>query len=142
MKGVSLYPLKRIIVPKGDVLHGIKSIDQGFNGFGEVYFSLIKCGEVKGWKRHNKMTLNIIVLIGSIKFIVYDDRPGSKTCGKFEELILSPEGNYSRLVISPGLWMSFVGMRNEYSMLMDLIPEIHDPSEADCKKIEEIPYKF
>lgn len=142
IQGVELHPLKHIIVPKGDIFHALKSTDEGYAGFGEAYFSQIESGAVKGWKRHNRMTLNIIVPVGKIRFVVYDDREGSATNGKFQEVILSPESNYQRLTLAPGLWMAFQGMDKELSMLMDIIPEPHDPSEADRKDIEEIKFNF
>lgn len=142
IQGVELHPLKHIIVPKGDIFHALKSTDEGYAGFGEAYFSQIESGAVKGWKRHNRMTLNIIVPVGKIRFVVYDDREGSATNGKFQEVILSPESNYQRLTLAPGLWMAFQGMDKGFSMLMDIIPEPHDPSEADRKDIEEIKFNF
>lgn len=142
MEGVALHPLKHIIVPKGDIYHALKSTDEGYKGFGEAYFSQVEEGVVKGWKRHNRMTLNLIVPLGCIKFIIYDDREKSVTKGTFEEIILSPKENYQRLTIAPGLWLAFCGMDKGTSMLMDIIPEPHDPKEADRKEIDEIPYNF
>lgn len=142
IQGVELHPLKHITVLKGDILHALKSTDDGYAGFGEAYFSQIESGAVKGWKRHNRMTLNIIVPLGKIKFVVFDGRENSLTYGKFQEIILSPEDNYQRLTLAPGLWMAFQGMDDKISMLMDIIPEPHDPNEADRKNIEEIEYIF
>lgn len=140
--GVTLHPLKHISVPKGDIYHALKSTDEGYTGFGEAYFSQIESGEVKGWKRHNRMTLNIIVPVGKIRFVIFDDREGSKTFGQFQEVTLSPEDNYQRLTLAPGLWMAFQGIDNKTSMLMDIIPEPHDPTEASRKNLEEINFKF
>lgn len=142
MEGVILTPLKRITVPKGDILHALKSSDEGYSGFGEAYFSQIQHGEAKGWKRHNRMTLNLIVVSGCVKFVVYDDRADSQTKGEFREYVLSPDSNYQRLTVAPGLWMAFYGMGEGVSMLMDIIPEPHDPDEADRKDLTEIPYIF
>jgi dTDP-4-dehydrorhamnose 3,5-epimerase len=142
MEGITLHPLKRFSVPKGDVFHALKSTDEGYSGFGEVYLSHIKEGEVKGWKRHNRMTLNLVVVYGTIKFIVYDDRKDSKTYGQFREYTLSPETNYQRLTISPGLWFAFLGLDKDVSILMNIIPEPHDASETDNKELNEIPYTF
>lgn len=142
MKGVTLHPLKHIVVPKGDIYHVMKSTDEGYAGFGEVYFSQIKHGEAKGWKRHNRMTLNLIVLIGTIKFVIYDDREGSSTRGQFEEVMLSPETNYQRLTLAPGLWMAFYGVGEGTSMLIDIIPEPHDPTEANHRDLYTIDYRF
>ncbi len=142
IEGVALHSLKHIVVPKGDIYHALKSTDEGFAGFGEAYFSCIEHGEAKGWKRHNRMTLNLIVPIGAVKFVVYDDREDSETFGCFEEIVLSPKDNYQRLTLAPGLWMAFYGVGEGVSMLMDIIPEPHDPTEASRKDLTEIPFKF
>ena len=142
MEGVALHPLKHIVVPKGDIYHALKSTDEGYAGFGEAYFSQIEQGEAKGWKRHNRMALNLVVPVGAVKFVIYDDREGSATKGQFYEVILSPETNYQRLTVAPGLWMAFYGVGEGRSMLMDIIPEPHDPAEADRKDLSDIPYRF
>lgn len=142
MEGVTLHPLKRITNPKGDILHALKCTDEGFAGFGEAYFTQIHPGEVKGWKRHNRMTLNLVVISGKVKFVIYDDRDNSSTRGEFMEITLSPTNNYQRLTISPGLWMAFAGIDCQTSMLMDIIPEPHDDSEGDRVTLETIPYQF
>lgn len=140
--GVTLHPLKHIVVPKGDIFHALKSTDEGYCGFGEAYFSQIEAGAVKGWKRHNRMTLNLIVPVGMVKFVIYDDREASRTQGKFAEIILSPSQNYQRLTIAPGLWVAFAGLGEGTSMLMDIIPEPHDPEEADKSDLSGINYHF
>jgi dTDP-4-dehydrorhamnose 3,5-epimerase len=142
IEGVNLHPLKHIIVPKGDLFHALKSTDEGYCGFGEAYFTQIESGKAKGWKRHNRMTLNLVVVYGKVTFVVYDDREGSTTKGQFQAITLSPAEDYQRLTIAPGLWMAFYGDDDNTSMLMDIIPEPHDPSEADRKDLSEIPYTF
>lgn len=142
IKGVELHPLKHITVPKGDIYHALKSTDDGYVGFGEAYFSEIEEGVVKGWKRHNRMTLNIIVVRGEIEFVIYDDRKDSETRGEFMSVTLSPARNYRRLTLAPGLWMAFHGIGPGTSMLMDIIPEPHDPTEADRRDLTDIPYSF
>ncbi len=142
IEGVSLYPLRQIQVDKGNIFHALKSTDAGYAGFGEAYFSQIEAGAVKGWKRHNRMSLNLIVPVGAIKFVIYDDRAGSETYGQFQEVTLSVDSNYQRLVVAAGLWMAFVGVGDHTSMLMDIIPKPHDPSEADRVELDAIAYNF
>lgn len=142
IEGVILTPLKHIEVPKGDIFHALKCTDPGYAGFGEAYFSEVEKGAVKGWKRHNRMPLNIVVVKGEIGFVIYDDREGSPTKGNFMDVRISPAKNYVRLTLSDGLWMAFYGIGDDRSMLMDIIPEPHDPSEADRKELSEIPYNF
>ena len=73
MKGISVFPLKQIPLEKGDVWHGLKNSDEGFKGFGEVYFSNVNPGQIKGWKMHTKTTLNLIVIKGQIEFVFFDE---------------------------------------------------------------------
>ncbi|MFW5625378.1 MAG: dTDP-4-dehydrorhamnose 3,5-epimerase, partial [Campylobacter hyointestinalis] len=67
MDGVILTPLKQIYNPKGNIFHAMKNSDIGYLGFGEAYFSTIDQNKIKGWKKHTKMTLNLIVPIGEIE---------------------------------------------------------------------------
>lgn len=142
IEGIRLTPLKHISVPKGDVFHALKATDEGFYGFGEVYFSEVEPKCVKGWKRHNRMTLNLIVVNGAVGFAMYDSRPASSTYGVTESVVLSRKTNYQRLTVPPGVWVAFWCAADELSMLMDVIPEVHDPLEADRCELNEIPFDF
>ena len=137
MDGVILTTLKHIVLEKGDVLHALKATDDTYSGFGEAYFTQIRYGFIKGWKRHNKMTLNLVVIHGKVKFIVYD-----QVNNLFEEIVLSPEDNYQRLTLAPGLWMAFQGLSDGISTILDIIPNPHDPEEADNMDLSEIDYDF
>ena len=135
MDGVILTPLKQIYHPKGDIFHAMKKSDIGFDGFGEAYFSTINQNDIKGWKKHTKMTLNIIVPVGNIEFVVYDEN--SK---EFFSTKLS-HNNYQRLTIKAGLWMAFKGL-DKYNMLLNLASIEHDPNEAVNIELNDINYKW
>jgi len=107
LEGVVLTPLKIIDVKEGSIFHALRASEVGFEGFGEAYFSQIHGGEIKPWKRHLKMTLNLIVIRGVIRFVIHDDRLGSGSYGQFREYRLGVAENYSRLTIPPMLWMAF-----------------------------------
>ncbi|MEV9528515.1 WxcM-like domain-containing protein [Aliarcobacter butzleri] len=135
MDGVILTPLKQIYHPKGDIFHAMKKSDIGFDGFGEAYFSTINQNDIKGWKKHTKMTLNIVVPVGNIEFVVYDEN--SK---EFFSTKLS-HNNYQRLTLKAGLWMAFKGL-DKYNMLLNLASIEHDQNEAINIGIEEIKYEW
>ena len=59
---------------KGKVLHGIKKDSDVFAGFGEAYFSTVNFNTIKGWKKHNRMIMNLIVPVGSVRFYLYDEK--------------------------------------------------------------------
>ncbi len=117
-------PLKRIGVEGGDVLHVLKSTDRQYNCFNEAYFSIIKSGSIKAWKKHQRMTLNIVVPIGNVQFIFYED----------QKLILNTiigEDNYCLLTIRPGIWFGFKGLSESDSYILNIADIIHDGNEVE-----------
>ena len=141
ISGVLVNSLKIIETNGGDVLHAMKNEDLGYSGYGEAYFSTIEPGVIKGWKRHKKMFLNLIVPSGAIRFVVYDDRSDSITNGKFMDLVLSRQ-KYKRLTVPPMVWMAFQGSGNNQSMLLNIASIPHDPNEADQKSLDEINFSW
>jgi len=141
LEGVLLTELKIISHPKGNILHAIKCSSQGYYGFGEAYFSTVKKGEIKGWKKHNKMVLNLIVPIGAIKFVLFDDRVESGSLGKFFEIQLS-NNNYYRLTVPTGVWMAFEGVGEHLNLLLNVANIEHSPDEAETRLIESIAYNW
>lgn len=135
MDGIILTSLKQIYHPKGDVFHAMKKSDIGFGSFGEAYFSTINKGDIKGWKKHTEMVLNLVVPIGEIEFIVYDE--DSK---EFFSVKLSPS-NYQRLTVKPNFWVAFRGL-GEYNMLLNLASIEHNPQEAINIDLNEIKYEW
>ena len=141
IEGVILTPLKQIVNPKGDLYHALKKSDNGYKSFGEAYFSTVTKDEIKGWKKHTVMVLNLIVPIGAVEFIIYDDRIDSSTKNQFFSLILSQE-NYQRLTVPAGVWMAFRGIGEDLNMLLNIASIEHDPSEAITKQLTDINYTW
>lgn len=139
--GVELTSLKVIDVAGGDVLHAMKINDKGYEGFGEAYFSLIERGIIKCWKLHKEMTLNLVVPIGAIRFVIFDNRKDSSTYGCFQEVTLSRE-NYMRLTVPPMLWLGFQGLSEKDSLLLNIANIRHNPNEMISKKINEINFDW
>ena len=139
IKDLLITPLDIIETPGGNVMHAMKQIDTGFFGFGEAYFSEIKPGSIKAWKRHREMTLNLIVPLGKIKFVMFDDRKG--TNNGFQEVIISKE-NYCRLTVPPMIWVGFKGLSSFKSILLNIASIPHDPKEVDKKEIDKIEFDW
>jgi len=138
---VILTSLGIIEVEGGNVLHAMKQEDKGFGSFGEAYFSTIEHKVIKGWKRHFEMTLNIVVPIGHIRFVLFDDRDNSKTKGFYQEVSLS-RNNYQRLTVPPMIWFAFEGIAKESSLLLNLASIPHRKEEQENLSLDEIRYKW
>jgi len=139
--GVMLTPLKSISHPKGDVLHAMKASDTGFNGFGEAYFSTVNPGDVKGWKKHYRMTLNLVVPVGEIWFVLHDGREDRQGENSFFDVSLSTR-NYHRLTVPPGVWVGFKGLGTDMNLLLNLANLEHDPSESENIPLDRIPFDW
>ena len=139
IKDLLITPLDIIETPGGNIMHAMKQIDTGFFGFGEAYFSEIKPGSIKAWKRHREMTLNLIVPLGKIKFVMFDDRKGSNN--RFQEVIISKE-NYCRLTVPPMIWVGFKGLSSFKSILLNIASIPHNPNEVDKKEIDKIEFDW
>jgi len=141
IEGLILTPLPVIDTKGGDVMHAMKVSDVGFSSFGECYFSAIEHDAIKGWKLHRQMVLNLVVPVGSVKFVVYDDREYSITAGQFSQVVLSRE-NYGRLTVPPNLWLAFKGVGVQESLLLNVSSIPHDPNEVERRSLEEIDYNW
>ena len=86
---IILTDLKKIHLKDGDVFHCLKKGDNGYVNFGELYFSRVNFNKIKGWKRHRKITLNLVVPYGEVEFIfAHEDN-------KFRD-------NATNIIIKPG----------------------------------------
>ncbi|MDE1326601.1 dTDP-4-dehydrorhamnose 3,5-epimerase family protein [Vibrio aestuarianus] len=141
IEGVIITPLKRISHEKGDIFHAMKQSEESFISFGEAYFSNIHFGKVKGWKKHSKMVLNLVVPVGSVRFVLFDDRQGSITNGEYFDLVVSSD-NYIRLTIPKGIWMAFQGIGDHQNLLLNIASIEHDPLESTTEPLTYIPFEW
>ncbi len=141
IEGLIVSPLKQIENPRGDILHAMKIGVAGFSGFGEAYFSSVNKGEIKGWKKHQEMTLNLIVPTGEIRFVIYDDREHSLTNDQVFHINLSRD-NYCRLTVPPGLWLGFQGVSADTNLLLNIANIEHNPDESINLPLEQIKFEW
>lgn len=130
--GVIITPLKQILDERGKVMHMLRNDASDFPGFGEIYFSTVYPGAIKGWHIHHKMILNYAVPHGLIKFVLYDDRPRSKTHGVLQEFFLGPE-NYCLVTVPPLVWNGFKGVGSEVALVANCASIPHDANEIERK---------
>lgn len=139
MNQVTISDLKIIENPKGRVFHALKRSDPSFKNFGEAYMSSVNFEQVKGWKKHTKMTLNLVVIVGKIRFVVFDENKN-----QFQEFQLSRSSSdlYKRITVPSGLWMAFQGLDKGENLLLNIADIEHDPNESLNKDVNEITYAW
>lgn len=142
--GVIVTPLTKIPDHRGSVYHMLRADDPVFTKFGEIYFSTVYPGVIKGWHLHEKMTLRYAVVSGMIKLVLYDNRKSSPTKNAFMELFIGDE-NYLLVVIPPGIWNGFQGIGTKTAIVANLADIPHDPKEIqriDPIRNKIIPYRW
>jgi dTDP-4-dehydrorhamnose 3,5-epimerase len=128
IEGVFVRPLRIIPDERGAVMHMLKRDDPWFEEFGEIYFSVVYPGAIKGWHLHTGMTLNYAVISGMIKLALHDDREGSATRGETDE-IYAGVSNYVLITIPPGVWNGFQGIGVVPAIVANCASQPHDPGE-------------
>jgi dTDP-4-dehydrorhamnose 3,5-epimerase len=128
--GVAVRPLRRIPDERGMVMHMLRRDDPHFERFGEIYFSVVYPGAIKGWHLHRRMTLNYAVISGMIKLALYDDRQDSPTRGELMELFAGDQ-QHVLVTIPPLVWNGFKGIGAAPAIVANCATEPHDPSEIE-----------
>jgi len=141
--GVLVKPLSQIADERGKVMHMLRADDSHFEQFGEIYFSVVYPGVVKGWHLHKEMTLNYAVISGMVKFVLYDPRENSPTKGEIQELFIG-EDNYVLVKVPPGIYNGFKGMGVKPAIVANCATLPHRPDEIERVDpvTNDIPYDW
>jgi dTDP-4-dehydrorhamnose 3,5-epimerase len=130
VEGVQVTPLLQIPDERGKVMRMLRRTDPAFLEFGEVYFSVVFPGAIKGWHLHRRMTINYAVPFGRIKLVLYDDRPKSATRGTVQEIFLGQD-NYCLVTVPPFVWNGFKGYGTTEAIVCNCATIVHDPAEIE-----------
>lgn len=143
INGVLVKPLSQIADERGKIMHMLRADEPHFEKFGEIYFSLVYPGVIKGWHLHQEMTLNYAVISGMIKLVLYDPRENSPTKGEVQELFVG-EDNYVLVKIPPGIWNGFKGSGTKPAIVANCATIPHRPDEIERLDpfTRDIPYEW
>tara|TARA_Y100000768_G_C23934769_1_gene661977 strand:+ start:638 stop:1060 length:423 start_codon:yes stop_codon:yes gene_type:complete len=120
---------------KGNVLRAFRRKEEKIGKFGEVYLSWINKKSIKGWKMHKKMHMNLIVPIGLVKFVFYENN-------KFKEIIVG-EKKYFRIYVPNQIFFAFQNLSKKKSLVINYANIIHqNDDEVINKNLKEIKYKW
>jgi dTDP-4-dehydrorhamnose 3,5-epimerase len=143
IEGLRVTPLRRIPDERGAVFHMLRCDSEGFERFGEIYFSMVYPGAIKAWHLHKEMTLNYAVPVGMIKLVCYDDRESSSTRGNLVELHVGAL-NYALVTIPPLVWNGFKGEGDQPALVANCATVLHHPDEIERLDpfTRDIPYEW
>ena len=127
---------KKIINRKGNILRIIKKDSKGYKGFGEAYFTWINPGKIKGWKKHDKMILNLVVPVGKVKFVFF-----SPVTNKFKIIIIG-ENIYSRINVPPKTWFAFQCLSKKRSLVLNFSNIQHFKDKINKLSLNKIKFNW
>ena len=117
-------------------MHMLRTDSPVFKEFGEIYFSTIYQGKIKGWHLHKESYLNYVCIKGKVKLTLFDDRPGSKSKNEIQEIILSPR-EYNLITIPPNIWNGFKGLDKDESIIANCLTLPHNEKEMVRKSPDD-----
>ena len=134
IKNVIIINQKKIIHPLGNIIKIISKNDRAYEGFSEAYFSEIKKNAIKAWKYHKKMSLNLFVTQGKVKFVFFDGK------NSFYKIKLS-EYDCKQVFVKPKVWFGFKGLGKK-NKILNFSNIVHKKSELNRKRKEDILFKW
>lgn len=142
--GVVITILTLVRNERGRLMEVQRCDDPGFPGFGQAYVTQSFGGVVKAWYRHHVQIDQLAAITGTAKLVLYDDRPGSPTCGRVNEIVMGDSA--PKLVrIPPGVWHGFQGLESDVFFLhLNTVPFDFAAPDEDRLASDDpsVPYRW
>lgn len=143
--GVGLKPLRVIPDERGRLMEILRSNDELFERFGQVYMTTAYPGVVKGWHYHKRQTDNMTVVRGMMKLVLFDSREDSATHGVVNEFFFG-EHNPLLIQIPPFVFHGFKAVSECEAIVVNIPTEPYNYNEPDEFRVHphnnDIPYNW
>ncbi len=143
--GVKIRKFRVIPDERGRLMEMLRSDDDFFMKFGQIYMTTAYPGTVKAWHYHKKQIDNFICVKGMMKVVLYDGRPESPTFKEITEFFIG-EHNPILLQIPAIVYHGFKCISEQEAMVINCPTEVYNYKEPDEFRIpphgKEIPYDW
>ncbi len=130
---------------RGRLMEILRSDDEFFERFGQVYVTTAYPGVVKAWHFHKKQTDHFAVVKGMAKIVLYDGREDSPTSGAVNEFFAG-EMHPILVKIPPLVYHGYKCISETEAMVMNIPTELFDYDEPDEHRVApddpSIPYDW
>ncbi len=133
--GVKLKKLKVIPDDRGRLMEILRSDDEIFTRFGQVYMTTARPQVVKAWHWHKLQTDNFTCVFGKMRLALYDARKVSKTYKEINEFEISTE-NPMLVHIPSGIYHGFKCIGNEEAIVINTITRPYDHKNPDEYRLD------
>ncbi len=143
--GVKVKKLKVIPDERGRLMEILRSDDEIFTKFGQVYMTTSYPGVVKAWHYHKHQADHMTVVKGMMKIVLYDNREGSKTKGEVNEFFAG-EHNPILIAIPEMIYHGFKCISETEAVVINIPTAVYSYAQPDEYRIDphknDIPYDW
>ena len=143
--GVYVKKLRVIPDERGRLMEILRSDDDCFTHFGQVYMTTGYPEVVKAWHYHTKQTDNFCVVQGMMKIVLYDSRSDSPSFGLVNEFFAG-EHNPILITIPSLVYHGFKTIGEKEAVLINIPTEVYDYTKPDEHRVppdcKDIPYNW
>ena len=143
--GVRVKALKVISDERGWLMEMLRSDDEIFVGFGQVYMTAAYPGVVKGWHYHKKQIDHFVCVRGMMKVVLYDSRESSPTRGQVNEFFIG-ERSQQLIQIPTLVYHGFKCISDEPALLLNTVTHPYNHADPDEFRVHphenDIPYEW
>ncbi len=145
IEGVATKRLAVIPDGRGRLMEILRSDEDIFAGFGQVYLTTTLPGVVKAWHLHKLQTDHVACVLGMIRLGLYDDRPGSPSRGRTEQYFLGVH-NPLLVRIPPGVYHGWKCISPDEALIVNTVTRPYDPASPDEHRLPahapEVPFDW
>jgi dTDP-4-dehydrorhamnose 3,5-epimerase len=145
IEGVKVKSLRVIPDERGRLMEILRSDDEMFRKFGQVYMSATYPGVVKGWHLHRVQDDNIACVKGMLKLVLYDARENSRTKGEVQEFFIG-EQKPTLVHVPNGIYHGWKCISEGEALVVNCVTEPYHYQQPDQENLpphgKEIPYDW
>ena len=145
IKGVKTKKLKVVPDERGRLMEIMRSDDEVFEKFGQLYMTTNYPGVIKAWHYHKSQIDNVACVKGMIKLVMFDSREGSPTKGEVNELFIG-DNNPMLVRIPNDVYHGWKCISENESVVVNCPTELYDYKDPDEHRLpydtDKIPYDW
>lgn len=145
IEGVVVKKLRLIPDERGRLMEILRSDDELFIKFGQVYVTTAYPRVVKGWHYHKKQVDNMAVIRGMMKVVLYDSREDSPTFREINEFFIG-EHNPLLIKIPPLVMHGFKCISEQEAIAVNCPTEVYNYDNPDEFRVDpydnDTPYNW
>lgn len=145
IEGVKVKNLKVIPDERGRLMEILRSDEDLFLKFGQVYMTTTYPGVVKAWHKHEKQTDNLACVQGMIKLALYDPREKSPTFKEINQFYIGVH-NPLLVQIPAGVYHGWMCVSEEEAIVINVPTEVYNYEHPDEQRLDpyenDIPYDW